>query len=68
MKYPAAAVSLEGLLPGDKFELSTIEDGKSKTYSIVIGATGRYIISLNNNVTITSLKFNGTIGGEPIMH
>lgn len=68
LKYPAAAVSLEGMLPGDKFEVSTIEDGKAKTYSIVIGATGRYIISLNNNVTITNLIFKGTIGNEPIMY
>jgi hypothetical protein len=68
LRYPAVAIYLEGLLPGDKFNLSIIEDGEKKTYPIVIGATGKYIISLNNNVTITNLTFNGEINKELIMH
>ena len=68
LRYPAVSIYLEGLLPGDKFNLSIIEDGEKKIYPIVIGATGKYIVSLNNNVTITDLTFNGTINKELIMH
>jgi hypothetical protein len=41
---------LEGLIPGEKLSITTLEGEDPKTYSIMIGATGQYVIDLSNNV------------------
>ena len=60
LQFTAESVILEGLLPGDKFEITTLEGRETRTYTAVIGATGKYAIDLSNNVQILSLSFKGT--------
>ena len=60
LQHTAVALSIEGMLPGDKFEITTLEGRNTNTYNIVIGATGSYIISLANGIEILNIKFNIT--------
>ena len=68
LNHTAAAVSLEGMLPGDKFQITVLEDRQTKTYDIVIGATGNYIISLENDIEILSVYFKGSGSNQSILH
>jgi hypothetical protein len=65
LKHTAVAVSLEGMLPGDKFEITVLEGRDVHTYDIVIGATGNYVISLANEVEIISVFFKESINDNP---
>ena len=50
LKFTASSIYLEDLTPGEKLNITTLEGKDPKTYTIMIGATGRYIIDLSNNV------------------
>jgi hypothetical protein len=56
------------LRAGEKLLITTIEDEEEKTYSIMIGATGSYIIDLTNNVKILNLSFLNSEGNKEIYH
>lgn len=64
LKFQAESIYLEGLLPGDKLQITTVENDKENNYSIMIGATGKYIIDLNNNVKIKDLHFKDNSGNN----
>ena len=49
-KESEKTIYLEDLIPGEKLNITTLEGKDPKTYTIMIGVTGRYIIDLSNNV------------------
>ena len=59
---------MEDLRPGDKLEITTLESQKEKNYSVMIGATGRYIIDLSADVKILSISFKGSENNDAIYH
>lgn len=68
LKFVASSIYLEDLLPGDKLEITTLEDKEEESYSIMIGATGRYVIDLNANVKISSISFKNSGSNNAIYH
>ena len=68
LKFTASSIHLEGLRAGEKLLITTIEDEEEKTYSIMIGATGSYIIDLTNNVKILNLSFLNSESNKEIYH
>ena len=68
LKFTASSIYLEDLLPGDKLSITTLEGRDTHTYTVMIGATGRYIIDLSNNVEILSLSFENSGNNNPVYH
>lgn len=59
LKYKAIALKFENMIPGDKIYINDgiKRPGNSKAgYTISIGATGQYVLDLNQNATITQVK------------
>lgn len=68
LKFTASSIHLEGLRAGEKLLITTVEGEEEKTYSIMIGATGSYIIDLTNNVKILNLSFLNSEANKEIYH
>ena len=68
LKFIASSIYLEDLIPGEKLNITTLEGKDPKTYTIMIGATGRYIIDLSNNVQILDVSFKNNENNNEIYH
>ena len=68
LKFIASSIYLEDLTPGEKLNITTLEGKDSKTYTIMIGATGRYIIDLSNNVQILNISFKDSENNNEVYH
>lgn len=68
LKFTASSIHLEGLRTGEKLLITTVEGKEEKTYSIMIGATGSYIIDLVNNVKILNLSFLNSESNKEVYH
>ena len=68
LKFIASSIYLEDLIPGEKLNITTLEGKDPKTYTIMIGATGRYIIDLSNNVQILDVSFKDSENNNEVYH
>lgn len=68
LKFTASSIYLEDLTPGEKLNITTLEGKDPKTYTIMIGATGRYIIDLSNNVQILNVSFKDSENNNEVYH
>lgn len=68
LKFTASSIYLEDLTPGEKLNITTLEGKDPKTYTIMIGATGRYIIDLSNNVQILNISFKDSENNNEVYH
>lgn len=68
LKFIASSIYLEDLTPGEKLNITTLEGKDPKTYTIMIGATGRYIIDLSNNVQILDVSFKDSENNNEVYH
>ena len=68
LKFIASSIYLEDLTPGEKLNITTLEGKDPKTYTIMIGATGRYIIDLSNNVQILNISFKDSENNNEVYH
>ena len=68
LKFTASSIYLEDLTPGEKLNITTLEGKDPKTYTIMIGATGRYIIDLSNNVQILDVSFKNNENNNEVYH
>ena len=68
LKFIASSIYLEDLIPGEKLNITTLEGKDPKTYTIMIGATGRYIIDLSNNVQILDVSFKNNENNNEVYH
>lgn len=68
LKFIASSIYLEDLIPGEKLNITTLEGKDPKTYTIMIGATGRYIIDLSNNVQILGVSFKDNENNNEVYH
>lgn len=68
LKFIASSIYLEDLIPGEKLNITTLEGKNPKTYTIMIGATGRYIIDLSNNVQILDVSFKNNENNNEVYH
>lgn len=68
LKFTASSIYLEDLTPGEKLNITTLEGKDPKTYTIMIGATGRYIIDLSNNVQILEVSFKDSENNTEVYH
>ena len=68
LKFIASSIYLEDLTPGEKLNITTLEGKDPKTYTIMIGATGRYIIDLSNNVQILDVSFRDSENNNEVYH
>lgn len=68
LKFTASSIYLEDLTPGEKLNITTLEGKNPKTYTIMIGATGRYIIDLSNNVQILDVSFKDSENNNEVYH
>lgn len=68
LKFTASSIYLEDLTPGEKLNITTLEGKDPKTYTIMIGATGRYIIDLSNNVQVLNVSFKDSENNIEVYH
>lgn len=68
LKFIASSIYLEDLIPGEKLNITTLEGKDPKTYTIMIGTTGRYIIDLSNNVQILGVSFKDNENNNEVYH
>ena len=68
LKFIASSIYLEDLIPGEKLNITTLEEKDPKTYTIMIGATGRYIIDLSNKVQILEVSFKDSENNNEVYH
>ena len=68
LKFTASSIYLEDLTPGEKLNIITLEGKDPKTYTIMIGATGRYIIDLSNNVQVLNVSFKDSENNIEVYH
>lgn len=68
LKFTASSIYLEDLTPGEKLNITTLEGKDPKAYTIMIGATGRYIIDLSNNVQILDISFKDSENNNEVYH
>lgn len=63
--YPISAVRMEGMNPGDKFNIIWASGDST---SIVVGVTGSYIIDLDSGVEINSIVFDTPVPGSTLTY
>lgn len=68
LKFKASSIYLEDLMPGEKLSIKMIDGNEEIEQTIMIGATGRYIIDLGNNVEISAISFKNSNNDEEFYH